>query len=41
MTTIATDGKSMAGDGFGHMRGTIVEKDAVKVVRLADGSGIM
>ncbi len=37
MTTIATDGKSMAGDGRTHLRGTITNDEAVKVERLRDG----
>lgn len=37
MTTIATDGRSMAGDGQREHRGTIVIRDAQKVRRLSDG----
>jgi ATP-dependent protease HslVU (ClpYQ) peptidase subunit len=37
MTTIATDGKSMAGDGLREMCRTIVDTKAQKVRRLADG----
>lgn len=38
MTTIATDGKSMAGDGQAECQGTIVATPRAKVIRLADGS---
>lgn len=38
MTTIATDGKSMAGDGQREHKGTITNMGAVKVCRLRDGS---
>jgi hypothetical protein len=38
MTTIATDGVSMAGDGRRNHRGTITNDSAVKVARLPDGS---
>lgn len=38
MTTIACDGKSMAGDGQREMRGTISTRRALKVRRLQDGS---
>lgn len=37
MTTIATDGKTMAGDGLAHCGGTIIDDAAIKVGRLADG----
>lgn len=37
MTTIATDGKSMAGDGQREMSRTIVDSTAVKVRQLSDG----
>lgn len=37
MTTIATDGKSMAGDGQRELGGTIVYSNAEKVQQLADG----
>lgn len=37
MTTIATDGRSMAGDGQREIHGTIVIRDAQKVRRLSDG----
>lgn len=37
MTTIATDGKSMAGDGQRQHCGTIMTDQAVKVRRLSDG----
>ena len=37
MTTIATDGKSMAGDGLVTSNGTIFGRSFVKVVRLKDG----
>lgn len=40
MTTIATDGKSMAGDGQREVRGTISTRNAEKVRRLSDGSVI-
>lgn len=38
MTTIATDGRSMAGDGQRAHRGTITNMAAIKVTRLPDGS---
>lgn len=38
MTTIATDGKSIAGDGAWHACDNIVSHNARKVVRLDDGS---
>lgn len=38
MTTIATDGKTMAGDGIRVHRDTVVNKSAQKVRRLDDGS---
>lgn len=38
MTTIATDGKSMAGDGRGVACGTIISAQGLKVGRLSDGS---
>jgi ATP-dependent protease HslVU (ClpYQ) peptidase subunit len=38
VTTIACDGKSMAGDGQSEACGTIVSAQAHKVHRLADGS---
>lgn len=38
MTTIATDGRSMAGDGLSIMDGTIVATNSVKVEKLTDGS---
>lgn len=38
MTTIATDGKSMAGDGLATRRDMITCETAIKVHRLADGS---
>lgn len=37
MTTIATDGKSMAGDGQVHCSNTITDTTARKVFRLKDG----
>ncbi len=37
MTTIATDGKSIAGDGLGTYRGSIISRSDEKVVRLSDG----
>jgi len=37
MTTIATDGRTMAGDGRGHCRGTVITDDDRKVTRLPDG----
>jgi ATP-dependent protease HslVU (ClpYQ) peptidase subunit len=37
MTTIATDGRSMAGDGQREQNDTIVDTHAVKVCRLRDG----
>ena len=37
MTTVATDGLSMAGDGQREHRGTIVTSAAEKVRRLSDG----
>lgn len=37
MTTIACDGKSMAGDGFACARGSIVDHATVKVYRATDG----
>lgn len=38
MTTIATDGKSMVGDGQREHRGTITNRNAQKVRRLKDGT---
>lgn len=38
MTTIATDGKTMAADGQAEVSGSILTSDSVKVVRLPDGS---
>lgn len=38
MTTIATDGKSMAGDGRATRGSLVTFGDAVKVFRLSDGS---
>lgn len=38
MTTVATDGRTMAGDGLAHDRGVITDTDAAKVQRLKDGS---
>lgn len=38
MTTIATDGRSMAGDGQSDVSGTILNGAAAKVTRLSDGS---
>jgi ATP-dependent protease HslVU (ClpYQ) peptidase subunit len=38
MTTIATDGKSMAGDGISIMDGTIIDTSSIKVEKLSDGS---
>lgn len=38
MTVIATDGRSMAADGIAVSRGTIVDHDLKKVVRLNDGT---
>lgn len=38
MTTIATDGKSMAGDGNSYCNGTLAARSSVKVHRLKDGS---
>lgn len=38
MTTIATDGKSMAGDGLVNCGGTITDTEFAKVRRLSDGS---
>jgi ATP-dependent protease HslVU (ClpYQ) peptidase subunit len=38
MTTIATDGRSMAGDGLATLNHAIVSQNHVKVVRLSDGS---
>ncbi len=35
MTTIATDGKSMAGDGQASTQGTIVTSKSIKVVRMS------
>lgn len=37
MTTIATDGKSMAGDGQRDHRGTVTNLNAEKIRRLPDG----
>jgi ATP-dependent protease HslVU (ClpYQ) peptidase subunit len=37
MTTIATDGKSMAGDGMISCDGTVFDRNFVKVHRLRDG----
>lgn len=37
MTTIATDGKSMAGDGQSSTNGTICSLTSVKVQRMTDG----
>lgn len=37
MTTIATDGRSMAGDGQREHRGTVIMRNAVKIRRLSDG----
>lgn len=37
MTTIATDGKTMAGDGQREFCQTIVDSEAVKVRKLSDG----
>jgi len=37
MTTIATDGKSMAGDGQASSHGTITDRSKTKVSRLANG----
>jgi hypothetical protein len=37
VTTIATDGRTIAGDGLITLSGTIVQFGAVKVERLADG----
>ena len=37
MTTIATDGKSMAGDGKSQTRGTVCSLNSVKVHRMRDG----
>lgn len=37
MTTIATDGKTMAGDGLGNIDGLVTSKARVKVFRLLDG----
>lgn len=38
MTTIATDGKTMAGDGQGEACHTIICTNRAKVARLSDGS---
>lgn len=38
MTTIACDGKSMAGDGQSDACGTIISTQGMKVHRLSDGS---
>jgi ATP-dependent HslUV protease subunit HslV len=38
MTTIATDGKSMAGDGLANAHGTIVDRSYVKVWRTPGGA---
>ncbi len=38
MTTIATDGRSMAGDGLATANRTICARQMVKVHRLSDGS---
>jgi ATP-dependent protease HslVU (ClpYQ) peptidase subunit len=38
VTTIATDGKSMAGDGQRNHQSTITNRQAQKVRRLADGT---
>jgi hypothetical protein len=37
MTTIATDGKSMAGDGLRECESLVVATDTIKVLRLPDG----
>jgi ATP-dependent protease HslVU (ClpYQ) peptidase subunit len=37
VTTIATDGKTMAGDGRGCVSETIVTDQGIKVIRLKDG----
>lgn len=37
MTTIATDGKSMAGDGLVTSNGTVFGHSFIKIVRLPDG----
>lgn len=37
MTTIATDGRSMAGDGLSNYSGIITSEACTKVFRLADG----
>lgn len=38
MTTIATDGQSMAGDGQSQSRGTVVNHTRAKIRRLQNGS---
>lgn len=38
MTTIATDGKTMAGDGYSYVNGTRATDATVKVERLRDAS---
>lgn len=38
MTTVATDGKTMAADGMAISHGTIVEHGLSKVIRLDDGT---
>lgn len=38
MTTIATDGKSIAADGLEHVNGTVIHRASRKLHRLSDGS---